>query len=125
MWSACDTSEVPEPMHHLSGRTARWGVARVHGRSMEPALAEGDRLLVSYAGRVRPGRLVLARFPDGALVVKRATERRTSRRGEPAWWLLSDNPAEGVDSRHRGPIADADVIGVILGRLWPRPRRWG
>lgn len=90
---------------------------------MEPTLRAGDRLWVSYAAQVREGALVLARFPDGALVVKRVAGRRTSRGGEAAWWLLSDNTAEGVDSRHRGAIPDTDVIAVIRARLWPRPRR--
>ena len=60
---------------------------------MRPTLAPGDRLLVRYAAPVRPGAVVLARFPDGTLAVKRAAERRTTRSGDPAWWLLSDNPA--------------------------------
>lgn len=85
---------------------------------MTPTLRAGDRLLVRYGRTPRPGQVVVARFPDGALVVKRATQRRT-----PGWWLLSDNPAEGVDSRHRGPIADADVRGVVIARVWPRPGR--
>lgn len=88
---------------------------------MEPTLREGDRLLVRYAAPVRPGLLVLARFPDGTLVVKRAVERRTGRRGGPAWWLLSDAPERGVDSRHRGPIEEADIRAVVLARVWPRP----
>jgi phage repressor protein C with HTH and peptisase S24 domain len=92
---------------------------------MVPTLQEGDRLLVRYAGSVRPGALVLARFPDGVVTVKRAVERRTSRTGGPAWWLLSDNPAEGVDSRHRGALPDEDVLAVVLARLWPRPGRPG
>jgi len=89
---------------------------------MTPTLRAGDLLLVRYSARVRPGALVLARFPDGTLAVKRAVERRTSRTGRPAWWLLSDNPDEGVDSRHRGPVADPDVRGVVVARVWPRPR---
>ena len=90
---------------------------------MTPTLADGDRLLVSYRRAVAPGDLVVARMADGTVAVKRATERRTTRDGSPAWWLLSDNPAEGVDSRHRGPVADGDVIAVTVARLWPRPRR--
>jgi type IV secretory pathway protease TraF len=90
---------------------------------MLPTLSPGDRLLVRYAAPVAAGRLVLARFPDGTLAVKRAVERRETRSGQPGWWLLSDNPDEGVDSRHRGAIADRDVVGVVLARLWPRPRR--
>lgn len=90
---------------------------------MTPTLGDGDRLLVRYHRPVRPGDLVVARLADGTVAVKRATERRTTRDGSPAWWLLSDNPAEGVDSRHRGPVADADVIAVPVARLWPHPRR--
>lgn len=91
---------------------------------MEPTLREGQRLLVVYGGRVRLGGLVLARFPDGAVVVKRVADRRTTRTGAPAWWLLSDNPAEGVDSRHRGPIADQDVLALVVARLWPPRLTW-
>jgi len=89
---------------------------------MEPTLEAGDLLLVRYAAPVRPGALVLARFPDGTLAVKRAVERRTTRSGAPGWWLLSDNPAEGVDSRHRGPVAEEHVGAVVRARIWPRPR---
>jgi type IV secretory pathway protease TraF len=90
---------------------------------MLPTLRPGDRLLVRYAAPVRPGRLVLARFPDGTLAVKRAVERRETRRGGPGWWLLSDNPDAGVDSRHRGVIPAEDVVAVVVARVWPRPRR--
>jgi hypothetical protein len=90
---------------------------------MLPTLSDGDLVLVGYAARVRPGRLVLARFADGTLAVKRAVERRTSRAGGAAWWLLSDNPKQGVDSRHRGPVAADHVLAVVLARVWPRPGR--
>jgi phage repressor protein C with HTH and peptisase S24 domain len=96
-------------------------MARVHHDSMRPTLVPGDRLLVRYAAPVAVGRLVLARFPDGTLAVKRAVERRTTRAGGPGWWLLSDNPEEGVDSRHRGVIAAEDVVAVVVARVWPRP----
>lgn len=92
---------------------------------MVPTLAEGDRLLVGYRRRPVPGDLVLARFPDGTLTVKRAESARTTREGGAGWWLLSDNREEGVDSRHRGVVADEAVLGVVLLRLWPRPGRPG
>ncbi|NHA00094.1 nickel-type superoxide dismutase maturation protease [Nocardioides sp. W3-2-3] len=95
----------------------RVGLAVVRGDSMRPTLAPGDRLVVAYGARVQPGRVVVARFPDGTVVVKRVAERRGS-----GWWLLGDNPDAGVDSRHRGPIPDADLWGVARLRLWPRPR---
>lgn len=108
-----------------AGREAgRWGIAVVRGRSMLPTLREGERLLVRYAARPRPGALVVARLADGTLGVKRAVEPRATGSGEPGWWLLSDNPAEGVDSRHRGPVPARDVVAVVRCRLWPRPRWW-
>ena len=99
----------------------RFGWAVVRGDSMLPTLREGDRLLVRYGGPVRPGRVVVARFADGTLTVKRAVEEREGRDGRLAWWLLGDNPA-GVDSRHRGPVSANDVMAVALARVWPRPR---
>ncbi|WP_227466990.1 S26 family signal peptidase [Nocardioides lijunqiniae] len=97
-------------------RGAFWGWALVRNDSMLPTLRPGDRLLVSYRRRPSVGDVVVASFPDGILVVKRAAERRTT-----GWWLLSDNQAVGVDSRHRGTVADDDVRAVVVGRAWPRP----
>jgi len=90
---------------------------------MRPLLAPGDRLLVVHGGAVCAGRVVVARFRDGTVAVKRAAERRTTAGGEAGWWLLSEDPEVGVDSRHRGPVPDDAVLAVVLGRLWPRPRR--
>jgi phage repressor protein C with HTH and peptisase S24 domain len=90
---------------------------------MEPGLREGDRLLVSYAASPRPDDRVLVAFPDGTLAVKRAVERRATRTGAPGWWVLSDNPGEGVDSRHRGVLPADAVRGVVRLRVWPVVRR--
>lgn len=91
---------------------------------MVPLLRAGDRLLVRYGVPVRPGDVVLATLPDGTLAVKRAQARRSMRDGSPGWWLLSEDPAAGVDSRHRGPVPDDAVHAVVLARVWPRPRWW-
>jgi hypothetical protein len=94
-------------------------MAVVRGRSMEPTLVDGDRLLVRYGARVRPGALVLVRLPDRPLAVKRA-----GRRDVDGWWVERDNPVEGVDSWQLGvPVPDADVLGLVVCRLWPRPFR--
>jgi signal peptidase I len=103
--------------------TRRWGFARVSGDSMRPALRPGDRLLVDHRGSPGPGDLVVARLPDGTLAVKRAVERRTTRTGGPGWWLLSDDPVVGVDSRHRGVVPEQDVLAVVRCRVWPPGRR--
>ena len=97
-------------------------MARVSGASMGPGLRPGDRLLVLHGARPRPGTVVVARFPDGTLALKRAVEPRTTAAGEPGWWLLSDDAERGVDSRHRGPVAARAVLAVAVARLWPRPR---
>lgn len=91
-------------------------MAVVRGRSMLPTLREGDRLLVRYGARPRPGSLVVVRLPDRPLSVKRATHREAD-----GWWVERDNPAEGVDSWLVGAIPDGDVVAVVLARLWPRP----
>jgi hypothetical protein len=90
---------------------------------MEPTLEAGDLLLVRYGARPRPGSVVVARLPDGTVAVKRAVDRRTTRAGDPAWWLLSDNPEQGVDSRHRGPVAESEIGAVVVLRVWPFPGR--
>ncbi len=88
---------------------------------MTPTLRPGDLLLVRYGAPVTPGVLVLARLADGTLAVKRAVEERRTRTGDPGWWLLSDNPDQGVDSRHRGVVPAPDVLAVVVARAWPRP----
>ncbi|WP_460853636.1 S24/S26 family peptidase [Nocardioides montaniterrae] len=99
-----------------------YGMAVVRGDSMLPTLRPGDRLLVRYGARPRDGRVVLVRYADGVLAVKRAIERR-----EHGWWVrgdASDEVAPGaVDSRYWGEIPDQDVLAVALLRLWPQPVR--
>ncbi len=90
---------------------------------MRPRLRPGDRLLVDYRRPPREGDVVVARLPDGTVAVKRAAERRTTRAGAPGWWLLSDDPAVGVDSRHRGVVPADDVLAVVRLRVWPPGRR--
>ena len=91
---------------------------------MVPTLREGDRLLVSYRRTPRRGDVVVARFADGTVAVKRAAERRTTRTDAPGWWLLSDDPEHGTDSRTYGAVAEADVVAVVVMRIWPLlPRR--
>ncbi|WDZ85105.1 S24/S26 family peptidase [Micromonospora cathayae] len=91
----------------------------VTGPSMVPTLRHGDALLVRRGGRaVRPGDIVVAVFrsrPD-LLVVKRAV-----RPVEGGWWVCGDN-ALGTDDS--GTYGVADVLGRVVARYWPRPRRF-
>jgi nickel-type superoxide dismutase maturation protease len=96
---------------------------RVTGASMEPTLADGDRLLCRDLTAARPpreGDVVVARRPDrpALLVVKRVVRREPG-----GWWLEGDNAAASDDSRVFGPVPDALVLGRAVVRWWPRPRR--
>jgi signal peptidase I len=87
---------------------------------MSPTVRHGDRLLVRRvrsADGVRPGDVVLARFPSRPelLVVKRV--RRAVPGGH---WVEGDNPLVADDSRAFGT---AVVVGRVVLRLWPRPGR--
>lgn len=95
---------------------------RVSGASMEPTLADGDRLLCRDVGGRRPprvGDVVVARRPDrpSLLLVKRVVRREAD-----GWWLEGDNAASSDDSRVFGPVPDALVLGRAVARWWPRPR---
>ena len=90
----------------------------VEGPSMTPTLAPGDCLLVRRTERVRPGDVVVARFParPDLLVVKRAV-----RPHDDGWWVQGDNPLVRDDSRRYGT---AEVLGRVVLRWWP-PRAVG
>ncbi len=111
------TSGPPDDVPPLA---TAWAMARVTGPSMSPTVRSGDRLLVrrvSSPRQVRPGDVVLARFParPDLLVVKRV--RRAVAGGH---WLEGDNPQVTDDSRAFGV---AVVVGRVVSRLWPRPGR--
>jgi len=105
----------------------RLGMVIVRGRSMLPTLRDGDRLLVGYGVRPRPGRLVLCDLPPDAdgtprpLSVKRlAGPAQQHGLNGPGWWVERDNPAEGVDSWLVGALEPAAIRAVVLCRLPPR-----
>jgi nickel-type superoxide dismutase maturation protease len=96
-----------------------FGIVVVRGRSMEPTLREGDRLLVRWGRRrARAGAVAVVRLPDRPLSIKRLAFREGA-----GWWIERDNPAVGVDSWQVGAIPDEDLIGVALFRLGPSPGR--
>jgi nickel-type superoxide dismutase maturation protease len=97
----------------------RWGTVLVSGRSMEPVLRDGDMLLVAYGGRVRPADVVVVALPgDRPLSVKRAVQHAAE-----GWWVEGDDAAASTDSRELGWIVDEAVLGRVVLRYWPRPRR--
>ncbi|MEV6173129.1 nickel-type superoxide dismutase maturation protease [Streptomyces sp. NPDC051954] len=109
-------------MPELSQETERgrsllpFGVAEVTGPSMVPTLYHGDRLVVQWGARMRPGDVVVLRHPfqQDLLVVKRAAERR-----EGGWWVLGDNTYAGGDSTDYGVVPEELVLGRVRFRYRP------
>lgn len=98
---------------------SRFGFAIVRGRSMEPVLRDGDRLLIRYGATPRAGQIVIVRLPGrGGVSVKRLV-----RPDGDGWWVERDNPAEGVDSWLVGAVPPQDLLAVAFVRVWPKPRR--
>ena len=92
----------------------------IGGRSMEPGLRHGDRVLVDrWTYRQRPprlGEIVLIVRPGSRPMVKRIA------RVEPALdavWVLGDNASASDDSRRFGGVPMANVRGRVVLRYWP------
>ncbi|MBC9956129.1 peptidase S24 [Yimella sp. cx-51] len=87
---------------------------------MFPTYRDGDRLLVLYGARPRAGRPHLVQPPPSATGARPLSIKRVEHRTDDGWWVLSDNPDEGTDSRIFGPIPYRDMVAKILVRI-PRP----
>ncbi len=96
-----------------------WRVA-VTGHSMEPALREGDWLLVLPPRRVpRRGEVLLVRDPRerSRLLLKRVAQVQGD-----GVVLLGDHAAHSTDSRVFGAVPFGDVIGRAALRYAPLER---
>jgi nickel-type superoxide dismutase maturation protease len=83
----------------------------VSGRSMEPTLAPGDRLLVIRWGRVHPGDVVAVRDPRGT---RRVLVKRVAAVLDAGVVLRGDNPTASTDSRSFGPVPPTAVLGRVV-----------
>ena len=103
-----------------AGAFVAWRPRRVvvHGASMEPALAEGDRLLVVRSRRIAPGDVVALRDPrrPSRLLVKRVT----SVAGDEVV-VHGDNLPASTDSRSFGPVPRRAVVGRVVRRYGRGP----
>ncbi|GGN74790.1 hypothetical protein GCM10010112_45320 [Actinoplanes lobatus] len=118
-------------------RWTRHWIAVVDGRSMEPALRAGDRLLIRRCtpAQVRRGAIVVAREPLPTLPVDRVIVKRVvAVPGDPvprdrvpalrdvagdvvpegSLVVLGDNPAESRDSREFGYLDAGHLLGVAV-----------
>ncbi|MEV0597249.1 S26 family signal peptidase [Nonomuraea cavernae] len=119
-------------------------VVTVEGPSMEPALRDGDRVLVRRVPlpEVRTGQVMVARRPSrpgrpgdaGPWLVKRvvavggdpvpaevraAVDARDDRVPHGCLVVLGDNRARSADSRHWGYITAEHLLGVVHRGMSP------
>ena len=102
----------------VRSRGLHLGIARVQGRSMEPTLHQGDRLVVLYGAKPRAGGLAVVRLPDAPhtprpWAVKRVTGRPPDSRTH--WWVERDNPHEGRRLLDRRPDSRVRCQGAGAG----------
>jgi len=96
-----------------------WRVA-VSGHSMEPALREGDWVLVIPQRRPRQGDVVLVRDPrDSRLLLKRVAQI-----GPEGCVVMGDRTDHSTDSRVFGAVPFDHVVGRAVLRYAPL-RRFG
>ena len=106
------------------------GIVTVRGRSMEPTLHTGDKMVVLRGAAPRIGRLAIVRLPpdhDGVprpLAIKRVTMRDPE--DPDRYWVEADNRHElGVaDSWTHGigSLAREQIRALVLFRLPHLPR---
>ena len=84
---------------------------KVRDRSMEPAIKEGDYLIVSrlYC-RLMPGDIVVLRHPAKDISIV----KRVSAASGNSLYVVGDNKAESEDSRSFGSVKREKVIGKVM-----------
>jgi signal peptidase I len=125
---------------------ALWAVTRwvtipwvVAGPSMEPTLAEGDRVLVDLVTLrrrlPRTGEIVVLSGPGGEDLVKRIARDPYPGEApypvpslspdsplEPSYPVLGDNEDQSLDSRTFGRVPRHRIRGRVVWRYWPLTR---
>ncbi len=82
----------------------------VKGRSMEPSLREGDRVLLLRTKNMKKGDVVVFAAAGRDCIKRVASVTRSS------FFVEGDNKAESTDSRHYGAIHKKQVIGKVVWR---------
>ncbi len=85
------------------------------GRSMSPALKDGETVLVDREAKIEVGDIVVAKHPfeQTSEIVKRV--ERINEHGH--YFLVGDNPEDSNDSRHFGAVTKEYISGKVVARL--------
>lgn len=101
-------------------------VVHVHGRSMEPTLIDGDRLICSRREPRRIGAIVVRdtgeatsarRFQIKRLVAIEGAQRAGKVVPRAQCWIEGDNKSESGDSRVFGPVPRQQLVSVAIALL--------
>lgn len=91
---------------------------KVRGRSMEPTLDDGDRVLVLKCAYWRRGPqigdIVLLRNPEPHSKRRVLLKRVTASTPAGAYFVVGDNAAGSRDSRHFGYVLPEEIIGRVV-----------
>ena len=94
---------------------------RIIGRSMEPALHEGDWILFLYRSQGLSsdaltraiGKIVLVRRTAAPDLL---TAKRLVKKLDTGWWVEGDKQDQSTDSRHYLTISESEIVGRYLLR---------
>jgi hypothetical protein len=116
-----------------TAKRARWTPVRVEGDSMDPTLPAGSLVAMSpLRGDPSFGCVVVIRRSGGTEHIKRIVATPGERfrvgvdeitLGEEQYAVAGDDRARSTDSRHHGPVAREEIVGVARACYWP-PRSW-
>jgi len=94
----------------------------VQDTSMRPALEPGDRLLVwQWSRRLEADQMIVFVEPERHLTI--SVKRIASVEPSGAVNVRGDNPNVSRDSRDYGPVARGQIVGRVVYRYLPGPRR--
>lgn len=88
-----------------------FGILKVSGHSMQPALIEKDIVIVSSLFPIHMFNMVAFKH-EGKTFIKRVTEIKDN-----TYRLVGDNINDSIDSRSFGDIEKHDIIGKVIYKI--------